>query len=313
MGSNTLKIVYYHTISDVLLDYFPEETTQTIDTFRRQVKYLDKRYNIISLEEALYKRTNGERFSDDLVITTDDGFKENYTTIAPVLSDMNLSFTALLCNDLLDNKSLMWRNALFFIRSKCAVGEIEKVIDTVCNEYQINVPRKGEGLMAWSLRAWPYKLKDTLAYYFWDKLIDVPLSDFLSDKKPYLTSEQVSELVSNGFSIGSHSRSHPYFKMMSDNEIDYETISAANELEKQFDTQINAFSFPFERPYTDSTQSKVEKILSDRFNVILGTRDKGLNHSESAFHWERLSMEFKYAFSIFNFHLSPFKERYLKN
>ncbi|MFT4524157.1 MAG: peptidoglycan/xylan/chitin deacetylase (PgdA/CDA1 family) [Bacteroidia bacterium] len=308
-----LKIVYYHTISDVLLDYFPQETTQSIDTFNRQIRHLNKRFNIISLEEALHIHQNKERFSNSLVITTDDGFKENYTTIAPVLNDLNLSFTALLCNDFIDNKSLMWRNVLFYIKSKCSVSDIEKVINRACTEFQIDRPLGQEGLMVWSLKSWPYKLKDALAQYFWDNLIDVQLNDFLSEKKPYLTSEQVLELVNNGFSIGSHSRSHPYFKMMDDNEIELETIVAANELEKRFNTQISAFSFPFERPVNSPDQTKIEKILSSRFNVILGTRDKGLNHSIPAFHWERLSMEFEYAFSIFNLQFSPLKQRYLKN
>ena len=75
-------------------------------------------WNIISLEEAIYKSETKENFNNNLVITTDDGFKENYTVISPVLNDLNLSFTALLCNEFIDNKSLMWRNVLFFIKAR---------------------------------------------------------------------------------------------------------------------------------------------------------------------------------------------------
>lgn len=312
MGRNKLKIIYYHTISDSFLEYFPKETTQSIDTFKRQIHYLNKRYNIISLEEAIFKFENKENFNNNLVITTDDGFKENYTIISPILNDFNLKFTALLCNNFIDNKSLMWRNVLFYIKNKVSKEEINKVIEQSYSTYELSLPKKEEDIMQWSLRTWPYKLKDELASFFWESLFEESIEDFLNEKKPYLTSSQVNEMLNSGFTIGSHSRSHPYFKDMTNNEIRFETIEAANQLEEKFNTKISSFSFPFERPKGTLDLNNTEKILKSRFKTILGIQDKGLNHKNTSDHWERISMEFNYYFSILNFHLIPVKEKIYK-
>lgn len=309
MKKDSLKIIYYHTISDLSLEYFPKRSTQTIDTFKNQINFLNKRYNIISLDEAINKYENNEKFSNNLVITTDDGFKENYTIIAPVLNDFNLKFTALLCNDLIDNKSLMWRNILFYIKAKAKVEDINTKITRVCNQYKIDSPKNEEDLMGWSLRTWPYNLKEILASFLWKELFEFSIDDYLKEKQPYLTSLQVQELLNNGFNIGSHSKSHPYFKNLSNSEITLETITATQELERKFNTTINSFSFPFEKPQDLKYLFKCEKILKEKFKVILGIHDKGLNHKMNPHSWERISMEFNYHYSLVNFYLSPIKQR----
>lgn len=307
--SDQLRIIYYHTISNVELEYFPFKATQSVDTFSKQINYLHKRYNIISLKEAIHLAENHEKFDNHLVITTDDGLKENYTTIAPVLSDLGLTFTALVCNNLIDNKALMWRNALFYVNRKIGRTRIEPVMQLACDHFGMEKPLPNETVMTWSLRTWPYKLKDDLACFIWNQLFDQSITEYLNSTKPYLTSEQVSELLNNGFSIGSHSKSHPYFKILTDDEIRLESIEAANLLEKQFKTNITAFSFPFERPQESSFALHAEKILSEKFKVILGTKDRGSNQNDPQTKWERVSMEFDYRFSVINFHLSPIRER----
>ena len=312
MKKNKLKIVYYHTISDFDLEFFPKKSTQSVDTFRKQIKHLNRNYNIISIEEALHKYKNKESFNNNLVITTDDGFKENYTTIAPVLSEYNLTFTALLCNDLIDNKNLMWRNILYYIKKKANPERIIKLIPEICSDFQLNLPNNDEDIMSWSLRTWPYKLKDVIAKALWENLIDMDIKDFLIEKQPYLTSDQISELTSSGFSVGCHSRSHPYFKAMTSEEVRNETIEAANDLERKFSTKVNTFSFPFERPQDSVFLNQIQKDLDKRFDAVLGIHASGQNYKSNPNSWERISMEFEYHFSLLNFYISPLKKRITK-
>ena len=166
--------------------------------------------------------------------------------------------------------------------------------------------------MAWSLRTWPHKLKDELASFFWDNIFEDSIEEYLNESKPYLSSNQIDEMLNCGFLIGSHSRSHPYFKNMNNEEIEFETLLAAKELEERFNTEINCFSYPFERPKDKIYLKSTEKILRKKFKAILGTHDKGLNHKSASDSWERISMEYSYYFSILNFHIMPMKEKLYK-
>lgn len=312
MIKNKLSIIYYHTISDDKFSYFPEKNTPSIDTFYKQIKFLKKIYNIISLDEAHYKFSVNESFNNDLVITTDDGFKENYTTIMPVLHDFNFKFTSFLCNDFIDNKKMMWRNILFFINSNTSLAKINTLISHACSVYKLPLPIRNENILSWSLRVWPYENKDNLALFFWNHLFDFSINDFLNEYTPYLTSAQIKEMVSSGLSIGCHSRSHPYFKDLKSKCIIDETVNAANELEDKFCSKVNAFSFPFERPHKSTDYENIFSHLDDRFSIVLGTHDLLNNHNSNPKSWERICMEFNFRFSIFNFFISPLKRKFSK-
>ena len=138
------------------------------------------------------------------------------------------------------------------------------------------------------------------------------IKDFLIEKQPYLTSDQISELTSSGFSVGCHSRSHPYFKAMTSEEVRNETIEAANDLERKFSTKVNTFSFPFERPQDSVFLNQIQKDLDKRFDAVLGIHASGQNYKSNPNSWERISMEFEYHFSLLNFYISPLKKRITK-
>lgn len=310
MLSNKLRIIYYHTISDKNLKYYPLSDTISKDTFVRQIKYLRKKFRIISLNEALNKFQNKEEFKNELVITTDDGFKENYTVIAPILDDFNATFTSLVCNNLIDNKSLMWRNVLFYIKNELPKNKIEDNVDLLCKEKKIEQPKLGESLLSWSFRTWTLENKDENAMFLWNISFDYSISEFLKENTPYLNSNQINELIRNNFTIGSHSKSHPHFKNLSKEEIKEEVLEAIDELENNFKTRINAFSFPFERVKDEDFNKSLTQIISDKVPIILGTKDKGFNHKLQPTNWHRTSMEYPLKKSILNFYIEP-KKNYI--
>ena len=307
---NKLRIIYYHTISNSELEFFPKKTTQSINTFKKQISYLNRRYNIISLDEAFHKFQNNESFNNDLVITTDDGFKENYTVIAPVLNEFGVPFSAFLCNDLIDNKLLMWRNILFLISKK---GPVKKsTIRDLCEEFDLNMPQDDEIILSWSLREWDYMNKDSIAQKLWDLESDLSLQAYLDENSPYLNTYQVKELIKSGVIIGSHSKSHPNFNTLSNKEIIAESVDSANDLENKFNIPVRYFSFPFERADYSSLNNDLQTIIEGRFDIILGIHDRLLNHQNNPKQWDRVSMEYNYPVSISKFYLTPLKRNVLK-
>ncbi|MBU1148341.1 MAG: polysaccharide deacetylase family protein [Candidatus Omnitrophica bacterium] len=76
------------------------------ENFSRQMAYIkDKGYDVISLDELVGGIKNNRKFKHKtVVITTDDGYKDNYTYAYPILRKYNLPATMFIIANFIDNK-----------------------------------------------------------------------------------------------------------------------------------------------------------------------------------------------------------------
>lgn len=93
---NKNLIIYYHSPS--------------AENFRRHLAYLVKRYNVISLEmlvNAIKQKDWSSIPSKSLVITIDDGFRENYELLN-ILKEFNIPVTIYLCSHIVNTNRHFW-------------------------------------------------------------------------------------------------------------------------------------------------------------------------------------------------------------
>lgn len=81
-------------------------------------------------------------------------------------------------------------------------------------------------------------------------------------KENRMTQDQIKELISKGFSIGSHTVSHDDLSKMSDEEIEHQLRDSQKELEDMFDVPIDAIAYPcgYENPSVVEIAKKYYKI-----------------------------------------------------
>jgi len=76
-------------------------------------------------------------------------------------------------------------------------------------------------------------------------VLNYSFDNFLESNKPYLTKPQINALIGQGFTFGAHSESHPlYSQLPLTSQID-QTSKSVDWLQKEFDVDYKAFSFPF--------------------------------------------------------------------
>ncbi len=130
---------------------------------------------------------------------------------------------------------------------KFKICKLQNTISSLAQKFNILQPNKKEGLLAWSYRTFPYKLKEQLTSELWNELMPYTLNEYLNNEKPYLNSSQIEEMLRNGHVIGSHTRSHPNCSLLGEEELKFETYDSVKSLANKFNTNVLAFSFPFER------------------------------------------------------------------
>jgi peptidoglycan/xylan/chitin deacetylase (PgdA/CDA1 family) len=88
LGRSRAVVIYYHRIGgcDVL--------TKPTDEFRRDLEYLKSHYECISLSELCKRlRANAPMRRRSVVITFDDGYRDNFTEAVPVLKQAEVTAT----------------------------------------------------------------------------------------------------------------------------------------------------------------------------------------------------------------------------
>lgn len=81
----------YHYVRNLKDSRFPEIKGLDVSEFEEQIKYLMKHYKIISIEEVIECLDNKRNLPENSVLLTfDDGYKDHYTYVLPVLIKYNI-------------------------------------------------------------------------------------------------------------------------------------------------------------------------------------------------------------------------------
>jgi peptidoglycan/xylan/chitin deacetylase (PgdA/CDA1 family) len=105
----------YHSVAPekhYLLENMGDKIHLGIERFEEQIEYLVSRYSIVSLEEYIEGKVNGE----SLIITFDDGYKDNLIYAYPILKKHNVPFAICINSNFINNKDMFWLSKFNVLR-----------------------------------------------------------------------------------------------------------------------------------------------------------------------------------------------------
>lgn len=249
---------FYHTVSDKRLVHIDQlYPLKTIDQFQRELDFFQKNYVNISMIELIdfYKKNGFIPQENYFHLSFDDGLKECYTIIAPILKERNLDATFFINPNFIDNQEVFYRYKVAFILENITDNNFKKEL----LNYSIHDLKKIDELI----------LKQEI------KLNDVEI---------YLNENEIKALIHQGFTIGAHSMNHPYYRDISFKKQLLETNESLDFIQQKFNLDYRVFSFPF----TDDGVSKnfFNTIKSD---FTFGTA--GIKDDEISTNIQRLPMD----------------------
>ncbi|KAA3658951.1 MAG: polysaccharide deacetylase family protein [Calditrichaeota bacterium] len=102
-----ISVLMYHQISTIPQELDPSGLAVPVHIFRKQMDYMhQKKFNCLSLMEAVrYWRKNSKPQKRSFVLTFDDGYKDFYTTIAPILEHYKFTATVFLVAEQVGKKT----------------------------------------------------------------------------------------------------------------------------------------------------------------------------------------------------------------
>src|SRR3989338_8996815 len=235
-------VPYYHIVSDeevlhvkYIYDY------KNITQFKDDIDFLLKHYSPISLFDLLgFLKTGRSLPEKAFLLTFDDGFREMYDIVAPILLQKGISATFFINSDFIDNKTLCYQHKVSILAEhiqKTISVRGKKEIQAMLLKNGIECNDIKSGIL--SIKYHQKDLPDKIA-----QLMNVDFDGYLRRVKPYLTSNHIEILIKQGFSIGAHSIDHPLYSLLTLKEQVNQTIESMKFIRRKFCLNYGAFDFP---------------------------------------------------------------------
>lgn len=222
------------------------------------------------------------------LLTFDDGLKEIYTVVAPILERKGIPAVFFLNNDFIDNKQLFYRFKISLLIHELLKHpdqiNLQKIYARAMSATNLNVSSLTQCLI--KIRQDQEETLDSIA-----SEIGFSFANYLKDHQPFLSSEQIQSLVKRGFSIGGHSLNHPYYPLLTEPEQYRQTTESVSDICSRFGVGEKVFAFP----HTDTElnvplMERLSKTDIDLFFGIQNQKKEGHFRMLHRFNAERPSM-----------------------
>jgi len=239
---NSFIVLCYHRVLSELdkTSFIPSMINATPKVFEEEINYLKNNFNIISPEEILHSRKLSKK---SLLITFDDGYKDNYINAFPILKKYNIPSLIFLTADFIDNHNgLMWVDKLAYVIDKTKQGSI-----TIpgLRKYDISSSYKKEkvkiAIMEYLKNINVSRMHDTIGTLC--KKLEVDIKKDVS-KDLYLSSGEILEMSKGGVIFGSHGCSHSILMKIGLNKIQSEIVESKAKIERITGKEVDFFAYP---------------------------------------------------------------------
>lgn len=172
--------------------------------FEKDIDFFLKNFDFITPIELLESLDKNEIPKNKFILTFDDGYKECYDIIYPILKRKGIPAIFFIIRDLVDNINFGHFNKISLIIEKLRLNSFDNIVTSILIENSLYT-----GNIYLDIRKLGFCNSEIIDLLGIELGLD--FDSYLHEIKPYLTAEQIREMYSNGFSIGAHSNNHQRF------------------------------------------------------------------------------------------------------
>jgi peptidoglycan/xylan/chitin deacetylase (PgdA/CDA1 family) len=242
-------VLGYHGIEDKILNPIIQEVQLPTSIFEKQIKYLKTHFDIISMDYLYECLANNYKLNPrNIIITFDDGYKNNLYIAAPILSAYEIPFTVFLTTKNIDENlrfdSYIVRTAILYsLKKYVKVPSIKKelVLNNPNNRFQAQ--KYLLEIMKQAPQINVNQIKNAILELLSSKKRQKIDDEFYSNAP--LNWNEVKKLQKLGATIGSHCHEHICLhKNQSLIETQFQ-LKKSKDLIEQNTGRCDYFSFPY--------------------------------------------------------------------
>ncbi len=275
---NRRKIVMlvYHGVTDKRIINW---TQVPAHEFRKQMKYIRRRYNPIALEKAveiLGKDSDDHEYP--IVVTFDDGFKNNYTCAYPIMKTYDIPSTVFLTTSFVDKDpnygGILWTDYISSILQSTGKTHLD-LTDFGLGRIDLSDNLKryhAKGNICFELKKLDYKEKKRIVEEI-SRRLESGVSEYDYSIFQSLDWDDIDRLSGDELMVfGAHTVNHEILPALPYDVMKREILDSKRIIEKRIAKPITAFAYP-----DGSFNDEVKSIVSSNFDCALASTE-GLNH-----------------------------------
>ncbi|MDD3080420.1 MAG: polysaccharide deacetylase family protein [Paludibacter sp.] len=282
LSGKGLILPFYHTVSDQYLPHIKHlYQYPNLKIFEKNLDYFLNNFTPVGPDYLLDCVSNPEKIKNNaFFLSFDDGFSQFYSEVAPILQKKGVPATIFINTNFVDNKSMFFR-----LKVSLIIDEIKNNTPTKASIKAIENDLRYAGIAyssANDLKKLTYSDEELILKIA--NVLNIDFSEFLKKEKPYMSTDQIKELAKKGFTIGAHSKSHPYYPTISEEQRIAETNESMDFVIDKFNQPLRLFSFPF-------TDYAMDKTFFDKINTDLSFGTANLKSDSIQNNFQRIGME----------------------
>lgn len=223
------RILMYHVVADGYLS--PAR-------FTWQLQCLRQHFEPVALDELVRRVAEGTAHGGEVALTFDDGLRNHYAVVWPLLQAHGVPATFFVCSDLIESDAWIWRTELRQrLRLLPGTTRTHAAREAGCPVGAI------DGIMEWTK-----SLSATECQTFRNKVAALtprfsPTPEQAALHAP-MTWDQLRAMDPALITIGSHTRTHPLLTMLTDAQLQDEIVGSKQVLETGLDRPVELFCYP---------------------------------------------------------------------
>ena|ERR1700675_1993946 len=243
--SANLVIPYWHIVCDHEVPHVSGlgRRFRNIRQFKADLEFFLQQYSPVTEQDVINHLHGGGALPPrSVLLTFDDGFRECYDVIAPLLQASGAPATFFLTTATIDNKQLCYTEKKGLLIGALARNKSTATMDEASRALSLAGVPINSNLVS-RIRAVSYRKREAL-----DDLARILQCDFqayLDSQNPYLSSQQVEGLLHQGFAVGAHSIDHALYPELSLDEQLTQTRESMRWLSERFHMKCQSFAFPY--------------------------------------------------------------------
>jgi peptidoglycan/xylan/chitin deacetylase (PgdA/CDA1 family) len=251
-------IINYHSFVqnfDHVMETHPT-VTHLIAEFDQELDFLKKYFDVVNLDKIADTLHEGKKFNRPTVaITVDDGYKDNYDLLFPIVKKHQVPVTIFLSTGVIGTNQQLWFSSLS-----------NAILNTKRESLFLNgiftgktFPLKNLEEKRASYNSIVQKLKtvETTKRDDYLHLIDEKLETKTSPHRLMLNWDEIREMHNNGVYFGAHTITHPILSKVSNPDGIKEIDESRKKIEQELSIRVRHFAFPNGRPqdFTDELRT----------------------------------------------------------
>lgn len=255
------RILMYHSVG---------HEDVSVRQFRWQLRLLRNTFDVVSLPRLVDRLVAGTANGEEVALTFDDGVRNHYSVVWPLLREARVPATFFVCPGLIESGAWLWNTELRTRLVLLARTERARLAE------RVGCPQSSDhGMVDWAKHL-PLQKRHEFEEQVRALTREFEPTDAQLDRNAPMSWLQVRRLDPALVTIGSHTSTHPILTTLARDALDAEIAESRIALEQHLGRSVDLFCYP--NGANDATTRDVVRgvyraALSTRQNVVTREAD----------------------------------------